>query len=639
MDRGTIIGIVSIAVIFFGYTFFSSQQNEKYQAELAEYNARQAEREVAEQISQIDIAAQADSVDTERIDTSLVDGVGAEFAPELLEVEEVTLSNEVMDVKFSTQGGQVVGVTLKDYYKYSDDKDNRELVQLFEQSSAMMDFEFYVKEGVRNIKVNTSQYIFKSSEVEIFDDYQRIVMSREFAEGASLNFVYTLYNTEIAGRNYLLDFDIELDGMTPVMANQNSIGVKWRERSFQNERGFQNENNYTTIAYHYRDDSSNKDLGMSDKNKSENSGGSVEWVAFKQQFFSSVFIAKGDFSYADMSYSTAEPNSGYIKDFSSDMALAYNNQTINYQFGLYYGPNKYNTLCEVNDLGYGDLNMQDLIPLGWGIFGWVNKFLVIPVFNFLNKYIASFGLIIFILAILVKLITLLPTLSSYKSMAKMRVIKPRVDEINNKYPKKEDMQKRQAATMELYKKAGVNPMGGCIPMLVQMPIIFAIFRFFPSSIDLRGASFLWSHDLASYDSILNLPFTIPFYGDHVSLFALLMAVSMFFYSKMNMNQNASSSQPEMASMNFMMLYMMPVMMLLWFNNYSSGLCYYYLLANLITMIQTGIIRRMVNDDKILAQINAYSKSGNGAKKSKFQQRYEAMAAQVEAENKKRNSKK
>ncbi len=224
-------------------------------------------------------------------------------------------------------------------------------------------------------------------------------------------------------------------------------------------------------------------------------------------------------------------------------------------------------------------------------------------------------------------------------MAKMRVIKPQVDEINKKYAKQDEAQKRQAATMELYRKAGINPMGGCIPMLVQMPVIFAIFRFFPSSIDLRGASFLWANDLASYDSVLSLPFTVPFYGDHVSLFALLMAVSMFFYSKMNMKQTAATSQPEMAGMNFMMLYLMPIMMLLWFNNYSSGLCYYYLLANLITMIQTLMIRRVIDDNKILAQINAYSKSGNGAKKSKFQQRYDAMVAQAEAENKKRNSKK
>ncbi len=634
MDKSTIIGVISVALLFIAYTFFSSQQNEKYNAELAEYNARQAEIAMAEALLQSE-----SDLDSDSEESLVIDGEGAAFAPEMVEVEEFVISNEVMDVKFSTQGGQVVGVTLKDYYKYSDDKDSRELVELFEQQSAMMDFEFYIREGVKSVKVNTSQYIFTPHTVEDFGDYKRFVMSREFAHGATLNFIYTLYSSEIAGRNYLLDFDVEFDGMTPIMSNQNSIGVKWRERSYQNERGFQNENNYTTISYHYRGDSSNQDLGMSDKSKSEKSGGTVEWVAFKQQFFSSVFISKSEFTYADMSFSTAEPGSGYIKSFASDMALEYNSQIDSYQFALYYGPNKYNTLCEVNDLGYGNLNMQDLIPLGWGIFGWVNKFLVIPLFSFLQRYISNFGFIIFILAILVKLITFFPTISSYKSMAKMRVIKPQVDEINKKYAKQDEAQKRQAATMELYRKAGINPMGGCIPMLVQMPVIFAIFRFFPSSIDLRGASFLWANDLASYDSVLSLPFTVPFYGDHVSLFALLMAVSMFFYSKMNMKQTAATSQPEMAGMNFMMLYLMPIMMLLWFNNYSSGLCYYYLLANLITMIQTLIIRRVIDDNKILAQINAYSKSGNGAKKSKFQQRYDAMVAQAEAENKKRNSKK
>lgn len=232
--------------------------------------------------------------------------------------------------------------------------------------------------------------------------------------------------------------------------------------------------------------------------------------------------------------------------------------------------------------------------------------------------------------VLVKLVIFPLTYKSYVSMAKMRLIKPQVDELAKKYPKQEDAMKRQQATMELYKKAGINPMGGCIPMLIQLPILIALFRFFPASIELRGQSFLWADDLSSYDSVLNLPFSIPFYGDHVSLFALLMAVSLFGYSWYNYQQTASS-QPQMAGMKFMMLYLMPIMMLLWFNSYSSGLCYYYLLSNLITIGQTLIIRRMVDDDKIHAIMQANAARKSNGKKSKFQQRYEELMRQQEAQ--------
>ena len=264
----------------------------------------------------------------------------------------------------------------------------------------------------------------------------------------------------------------------------------------------------------------------------------------------------------------------------------------------------------------------------------MNRWLVIPTFNLLNHTIGNYGIIILILAILVKLLVFPLTYKSYVSTAKMRVIKPQVDALAQKYPRQEDAMKRQQATMELYKKAGINPMGGCIPMLIQMPFIIAMFRFFPASIELRGESFLWADDLSSYDSILNLPFSIPFYGDHVSLFALLMAVAMFAFSYVNYNQTASS-QPQMAGMKFMMVYMMPLMMLFWFNSYASGLCYYYFLANIITIIQTTVIRRMIDDEKILAIMEASAAKNKNRKKSKFQLRYEEMMRQQEAMAKKK----
>ena len=377
---------------------------------------------------------------------------------------------------------------------------------------------------------------------------------------------------------------------------------------------------------------------MSDGAKDKQVSTAVNWVAFKQQFFSSVFIAPENVSYANMAFDTAAPESEYMKDFSAQMAVPYTIQNDTYDFAFYFGPNKYAILRKVTDPSGEALHLERLIPLGWGIFGWVNRWFVIPVFDFLRNYIGSFGIIILILAVLVKVIISPLTYKSYVSMAKMRIIKPEVDELAKKYPKPEDAMKRQQATMELYKKAGINPMGGCIPLLIQMPIIIAMFRFFPASIELREQPFLWADDLSSYDSILQLPFKIPFYGDHVSLFALLMTAALFIFSYINYQQT-SSSQPQMAGMKFMMVYLMPLMMLFWFNSYSSGLCYYYFLANVLTIGQTLLIRRLVDDEKIHAVMKANAaKRGNGGKKSKFQLKYEQMMQQQEAMQKARRKK-
>lgn len=261
-----------------------------------------------------------------------------------------------------------------------------------------------------------------------------------------------------------------------------------------------------------------------------------------------------------------------------------------------------------------------MIPLGWGIFGWINRFCVIPIFNFLDKYIANYGIIILLMTIMIKVVLLPLTYRSYLSTAKMRVLKPQIDEINAKIPKDKPME-RQQATMALYKKVGVNPLGGCLPMLLQLPILFAMFRFFPASIELRQKGFLWAHDLSSYDSILDLPFTIPFYGSHVSLFALLMTISTIIYTKL---QNDMSTSTQMPGMKFMM-YMMPVMFLFMFNSYSSGLSYYYFLANIFTFLQMWLIKRMVNDEALLQKLQENKKKP--VKKSRFQQRLEEMAKQ------------
>ena len=648
MDKKSILGIVVVAVLFLGFAYFNTKQQEKYQQEMAEWQAYQdsvakASRPAvpaadaasnAAAAAPGEVTAEAPGADAEVADAARrrqVEALG-EYLTDAreAEAEEITVENDVMIVRFSTRGGQITDVTLKDYTKYAPRGQRDQLIRMMDPESAKFGLSFYVKNGLNNVKVNTMEYVFQPQAVQTVGDARKVVMRLPVAADAWLEYEYLIYNKQAPERDYLVDFNVRLVNMAPQMANQTSIGIDWSNISYQNEKGFQNENMYTTISYRFPGESSIEDLGMGDGAKSKSVSTAVNWVAFKQQFFSSVFIAPKNVANANMAFDTAAPGSELLKNFSVQMSVPYTVQTEGYDFAFYFGPNKYAILKKITDDEGSDLHLERLIPLGWGIFGWVNRWCVIPVFDFLRNYIGSFGIIILILVILVKLVISPLTYKSYVSMAKMRLIKPQVDELNKKFPKQEDAMKRQQATMELYKKAGINPMGGCIPMLIQMPILIAMFRFFPASIELREQPFLWADDLSSYDSIVNLPFSIPFYGDHVSLFALLMAVSLFGYSYFNYQQTASS-QPQMAGMKFMMVYMMPIMMLLWFNSYSSGLCYYYLLSNLFTIGQTLVIRRMVDDDKIHAVMQANAANKSKGKKSKFQQRYEELLRQQEAQ--------
>ena len=641
MDKKSIIGIAVVALLFFGFAYFNTQEQKKYQEEMAAWQAYQdsvalATRPVVPAADSVALTAggqdpeQAAEAARERRVAALGEYLAAARDGE---EREFVVENNVMAVTFSTRGGQIRDVLLKDYTKYAPRGERNIPVSLMDPATARFDLSFFVKNGLNNVKVNTMEYVFTPSAVETTADGARAVRMRlPISETAALEYEYLIYDTKTPARDYLVDFDVRLVNMAAEMANQTSIGIDWSNTSYQNERGFKNENMYTTVAYRFPGESSIEELSMSDEERSKEITTSVNWVAFKQHYFSSVFIAPQNLSYADVGFTTAQPGSGYIKDFSARMTVPYTAQTTGYDFAFYFGPNEYSILKKVGDTdaGDGDLYLERLIPLGWGIFGWINRWCVIPVFDFLRNYIPSFGIIILILAVLVRLVISPLTYKSYVSMAKMRLIKPQVDELAKKYPKQEDAMKRQQATMELYKKAGINPMGGCIPMLIQMPILIAMFRFFPASIELRGQSFLWAGDLSSYDSVLNLPFSIPFYGDHVSLFALLMALSTFGYSYYSYQQTASS-QPQMAGMKFMMLYLMPLMLLFWFNDYSSGLCYYYLLSNLLTIGQTLIIRRMVDDTKIQAIMQANAARKSNGKKSKFQQRYEELLRQQEAQ--------
>jgi len=500
-------------------------------------------------------------------------------------------------------------------------------VVLFQPRSSTFDMRFFVNSGYNTAEINTGNYFFKVDTSAVAAGAgaagaRAVSMKLMVSENAYVEFLYT-----IPRDGYMIDFAVNFVGMNQILANQSELLVDWQSVSYQMEKSYRSENRYSSIFVGYAaGDQTPDNIGFREATQQKEFNARLRWVAFKQQFFSSVFIARGEFQNASVNFDTFKPETGKVKDFSARISIPFNPATTSYEFNFFFGPNKYSLLKSF------DLQLQKLVPLGGLLVGWVNRLIVIPVFNFLGGFISSFGLIIFLLTLFIKILIMPLTYRSYISQAKMRLVKPEIDELAKKYPKQEDAMKKQQATMELYKKAGINPLGGCIPLLIQFPILIAMFYFFPASIELRGQSFLWATDLSSYDSILNLPFTIPFYGSHVSLFALLMAASVIVTSRMNYTQTASAG-PQMAGMKFMMLYIMPVMMLLWFNDYASGLSYYYFLSNVITIGQTYAFRYAVDEKKLHAKMKANAKKPR--KKSKWQERYEEMLKEQQRQAKKR----
>ncbi|MBQ2414283.1 MAG: membrane protein insertase YidC [Rikenellaceae bacterium] len=635
MDKNSVIGLVLIGALLVGYSFYTNKQQQEYEKAQAEWIA--AHPELAEPTEVVDTTAVVAETATiagdtltaeqrqQRADEALNANLGNDLFAALRGADEsFEVENDVIKVTFSNRGAQITGVELKDYMRYAEGE-RTEPIQLYREGSAEFDICMYIHNGVNNVRLNTRDYAFHIDPVQKIDDYQQVVMRLPVSGASAIEYVYKIYDSESPARNYMVDFDVRMIDMESLMANQTQLDVVWRNISLRNEKGFQTENMATTIAYRFPGEGSIEELSVGERAE-ETENTRVNWVAFKQQFFSSVLIAENSFDYASMRYTTFPEGSEELKSFNATMSIPYSKLTTDYKFQFYFGPNKYSILNKCVSENDEPLYLERLIPLGWGIFGWVNRWFVIPMFDFLSKYIGNFGWIILIMTIVIKLLISPLTYKSYVSMAKMRVIKPEMDEINARYPKQEDAMKKQQAVMDLYQRAGVSPMGGCLPMLIQMPILIAMFRFFPASIELRGESFLWAEDLSTYDSVLNLPFNIPWYGDHVSLFALLMAISLFVYSWINYQQTAAS-QPQMAGMKFMTLYMMPVMMLLWFNSYSSGLCYYYFISQLITIAMTYGIRAMLDDDKVRAQMQANAKKKKNKKKSRFQQRYEELMKQ------------
>ena len=522
-----------------------------------------------------------------------------------------TLENELMKVSISSRGGMVSAVELKKYN--TEVGETPEPIQLFRGSNDGYSFTFTTSDQ----RLDTREFNF----TPVVESDTSVMMVLDLADGAQWGIRYTLHP-----QNYLVGMEIVQKGMGAVLPGSTaSADFNWHQTMARNEKGRVFEERNSAIYYKYVGESPD-DLSEQ-KDDSEQLNGRVKWVAFKNQFFSSVIIARNHFSGADLK-STVLKSDEYLKDMTMSATLPYTvADGAVAAFDFYFGPNDYPLLSKLDKQisPEEDLDLTRLITLGWGLFRYINTWIVIPVFTFLSSFISNYGIIILLLTIFIKLIIFPFTYKSYKSQARMRVLQPEIKEINEKYPGQENAMKRQQETMALYSRCGASPFSGCLPMLFQMPVLIAMFSFFPSAIELRGESFLWAKDLSAPDYIVTLPFSIPFYGNGVSLFCLLMTIVNIVYMRISMqNQPGGDSMPGMK----MMMYIMPVMFLFIFNDYASGLSYYYFLSLLITIVQTWAFRHFIDEKKVREQLLANAKKPR--KKSGFMARLEEAQRQQQA---------
>lgn len=619
MDRNSIIGLVLIGAVLIGYSYFTKPSEE----ELKELQRR---KDSVEQVQQRQIleeqkikeAAQLQRQQMETADSAEAvkeaESKYGDFASAVNGDEQfIVLENKLVKITIANKGGRIYSVELKDYKTYNGDP-----LMLFDGDNNYFGLNFFAQN--RNIATNDLYFEYQGSQTILNAEggAKKVVMRLNAGNDRYLEYEYIL-----EPESYMVDFNLNMSGMNELMAtNIPYLDLKWDMDVPHMEKGRTNEANYTTIAYKYYQDDVEEMMARGKEDNEEEIRTKLEWVAFKHQFFSSILIAKENFGDSYLKFNKYDEGE-YVRNFHADIAVPVSfqqNETIPMAF--YFGPNHYTTL-KTYEKGF-----EELVPLGRSVIALVNKGIVIPVFNFLSKYISNYGIIILLLTIFIKIIILPLTFKSYTSSAKMRVLKPQVDEINKKYPKKEDAMKKQQAVMALYKQVGVSPLGGCLPIAIQFPVLIALFRFFPAAIELRQKSFLWADDLSTYDAIVswstNIPFISNIYGNHISLFTILMAGALILSTRLNSAQMADANA-QMPGMKFMMNVMMPVMMIFWFNNYAAGLSYYYFLSNLITIGQTYLIRSFVDDQAILKKLEANKKKP--AKKSKWQQRLEEAAKQ------------
>lgn len=610
MDKNTIIGFVLIGIVLFGFSWLNRPTPEqievqrRYQDSIAQIEqAKQAAIEKQKADPMASFNNLPDSVKEAR----LADSFGS-FAKAMTGTEEfITLENEKVAVKLSTKGGRVISATLKEYDNYKG-----EPLVLFDKNESVFDLALVT---AANQRVNTKDMYFTPIKG---DHANAAVMRLQMNEGSYLDFTYTLQPND-----YRMDFSIKGTGLNGMLSpSTETLGMTWTQDIRQQEKGRKFENRYVGLYYKVENDDVENlsETGNDSKNVNE----TLQWIGYKDMFFSTVLVAKKGFKEVKMDSRMYE-NGEYMKNFHTTATVSFDlngAQTTDFQY--FFLPNKYSLLNDYNDtLEDGqELRLEKLVPLGWGIFRWVNQYFIIPLFNFLGGFIDNYGWLIFLLTVIVKLILFPLTYKSYMSSAKMRVLRPQVEEINAKYPNQDQAMERQRQIMELYSRAGASPMSGCIPMLLQMPILIALFMFFPSAIELRHESFLWAHDLSTYDAIISWDAQIPlistYFGNHISLFCLLMTITNIVYTKYNMEMT-NTGQQQMPGMKTMM-YLMPLMFLFIFNSYASGLTYYYFISTLITIAQTLFFRYTIDEEKLLAKLEANKRKP--MKKSGFMKRLE-----------------
>ncbi len=611
MDKQQKIGLVLIFLVLIGFSFWntpSKEEVEAYKKAQDSVAAVEKQKQLAEKkrLASLRVADSVVKADPEAAKSKYGDFYSALVG----ENSDVVLENNLVKVVIPTKGGVPSNVTLKQYTTYE-----KQPLVLFDSKTQRFNVELPAANGV----LNTEDLFFTPSNVTP----SSVTMTARAGDG------FISFDYKLPADSYMLNFDITTNNLKSSLRSNETTRLLWNAKIARKEKSSTFESRYAELGYKFFGENSVDNLSATGND--EETVSNLHWVAFKDQYFSTVLIADGGGRIAKANLKSVDETNGdqhradFIKSYSADVELGFNateNQVSKFRF--FYGPNKYKLLCSYDDENKGDevLKLNKLIPLGWAIFRWVNQLIVIPLFNMLENFISNYGLLIFVLTVIIKLILFPFSYKSYVSTAKMRVLKPEIERRQSEIPAENTME-RQQVSMQVYQKAGVSPMGGCLPMLLSMPILIAMFTFFPTAIELRGHSFLWADDLSAYDSILDFGFNIPFYGDHVSLFCLLMTVVNVIYTKFNMQMTDTGAQQQMPMMKYMM-YFMPVMFLFIFNDYASGLTYYYFVSLLITIVQTVAMRYTIDDEKLLQKINEKAEKNKTSNKKGWMQRLAEM---------------
>ena len=624
-DLNSIIGFALIFVIIL-WMMYNNRENEvKEQAKAkteiaADKKAKAATtKEVANTIKDTTVA---DSVKMQKLQGSLGSFAYSATLPSAKE-DFTTIENEFIKLKIANKVGFIAEATLKNYKKI--DKNSNELVELIKNNNANFNLQLQTKD---NRVLNTKDLFFEPTLSKVGENQ---ILSMKLKAGANS---YLEYKYVLKPKEYMLDFDIQSQALNSTLNTSNVADLQWDLKTYRNEKSISYENRYAEIYFENEGKVDYAGLGKQEDETLEK----ATFIAYKQHFFSSILLSQTPIENVKLSstdlVNDEKIDTVFTKNFKSTLPLAFKNGELDYKMNWYLGPTDYRILNKY------DKNIEEIVPLGWGIFGWINKFIFVPLFGFLSSFM-GLGIAIIIFTILIKIAMSPITFKSFLSQAKMKVLRPEITEIGEKFSK--DPMKKQQETMKLYNKAGVNPMAGCVPALIQIPFMYASFQFFPSAIELRQKGFLWADDLSSFDEIYKLPFHIPVYGDHISLFPILASIAIFFYMKMTsgdqmMAQPQQEGMPDMAKIMKIMIYLSPIMMLLFFNNYGSGLSLYNFISNLITIgIMIVIKRYFINSDKIHAQIQ--ENKTKPKTESKFQRKMREMMEQAEAQKQLQKKKK